>query len=100
MVHLSPGVHGVAGPRVVKQEGRHSDGGSCTRSLPPLSARGVHHSTTSGGLLVNYRSGKQSKGRYMRRTDNAEMAAVQGSDGSGAVPLGDRDDDCVCGAQR
>jgi hypothetical protein len=35
----------------------------------------------------------------MRGTDNAEMAAVQGSDGGGAVPLGDRDDDCVCGAQ-
>jgi hypothetical protein len=35
----------------------------------------------------------------MRGTDNAEVAAVQGSDGGGAVPLGDRDDDCVCGAQ-
>jgi hypothetical protein len=35
----------------------------------------------------------------MGRADNAEVAAVQGSDGSGSVPLGDRDDDCVGGAQ-
>jgi len=35
----------------------------------------------------------------MGGADNAEVAAVQGSDGGGAVPLGDRYHHCVCGAQ-
>jgi hypothetical protein len=71
--------------RLVSSGRGHVDG----RESPP----------PSGGLLVSYRSGQQSKGRHMGRADNAEVAAVQGSDGSGAVPLGDRDDDCVGGAQ-
>jgi hypothetical protein len=66
-----------------------------TRVAPNSTSQAI---STSGSATV--RSRQQSEGWYVRGAHDAEVAVIEGSDGGRAVALGDRDNDCVSGAQR